>query len=608
MKLKTLYRALESASISVDVEKRTARFSFSSEYPVERYFGKEILSHAQGAADLSRLVGGANVLWNHDRDQVLGVCTGAEIGADRRGYVDMRFCEGPFAEEKMRNMSNGTLPNVSFAYRVLEVKLQKSGDDGDEYLITKWMPFEVSSVSIPADPTVGLGRADEDAEIEVPVINDKPVTKTREITIMDPVEMQKAKDEAAANAKKAERERTETILAIGEKHGMQVLARELIAADKSIGEAQAAFLERMGKEQKPITGNEAVVGLNQKEIRQYSFLRALNALANPNDSKALEAAAFEREVSAAASKLQLHSQKRQTAGLVVPVDILRAKFDGRRDLTVGSATGGGNLVSTDLESQSFIEILRNQSAVMGAGARMLNGLVGNVAIPKQTGSATAYWVAESGAPTESQQTVGQVTLRPKTLGAYTDISRQLLLQSSIDVESMVRSDLAAIVALAIDLAALYGTGADNQPTGVKLVSGIGTKDFGAATPTFAEIVELETKLTAANAGIGSMKYIVNAAMRGALKSAEKASGHPIYIMDDKGQMNGFDSITSNQVASGDVFFANWADLMIGMWSGLDLTMDPFSLSTSGAVRLVALQDCDVAVRHAASFARGNNTL
>lgn len=606
MKLKKMFRALDQAAISVDVEKRTARFSFSSEFPVDRWFGKEILSHAPGAADLSRLNGGANVLWNHDPDKVLGVCTGAEIGADRRGYVEMRFCEGDFAEEKMRNMANGTLPNVSFGYRVLDMILQKSGDEGDQYLATKWMPFEVSGVSIPADATVGLGRADQDDEIEVRVLNDKPVekTQTRE-NKMDPVELKKAQDEAI----KAERERTETIMAIGEKHGMQVLARELISNGKSVAEAQGAFLERMGKEQKPITGNEAVVGLTERELKKYSFLRAINALANPNDKGAQEAAAFEREVSVAAAKLQQSSAKRATSGLVVPVDILRASMGvGRRDLNVGTSTAGGNLVSTDLESQSFIELLRNQSAVMGLGARMLNGLVGNIAVPKQTGAATAYWVAESGAPTESQQTIGQVSMVPRTLGAFTDISRKLLIQSSIDVEGMVRSDLAAVVALAIDLAALYGTGADNQPTGIKLVSGIGTVDFAAATPTNAEIIALETALTAANAGIGSMGYLVNASMRGALKGKEKASGYPVYVMGEKGEMNGYQSQVSNQVASGDVFFANWADLMIGMWSGLDLTVDPFALSTQGAIRLVALQDCDVAVRHAESFARGNNTL
>ena len=118
------------------------------------------------------------------------------------------------------------------------------------------------------------------------------------------------------------------------------------------------------------------------------------------------------------------------------------------------STAGGNLVATDLMADAFIDLLRNRSVVQRAGAQTMNGLVGNVAIPKQTGAATAYWVAESGAPTESQQTVGQVTMTPKTVGAYTDFSRRLILQSSLDVENMVRNDLAQVIALAIDKAAL----------------------------------------------------------------------------------------------------------------------------------------------------------
>jgi HK97 family phage major capsid protein len=343
---------------------------------------------------------------------------------------------------------------------------------------------------------------------------------------------------------------------------------------------------------------QAEVGLTKKEVRQFSFLKAINAMANPQDKRAWEAAAFEREVSEAACK----TYGRAAQGIFVPNDVIF----GKRDLTVGTNNAGGFTVATDLMADSFIEMLRNRSVVQRAGATVMNGLVGNVAIPKQSAGATAYWVAESGAPTESQQTLAQVTMSPKTVGAYTDFSRKLMLQSSIDIESFVRRDLAQVIALAIDAAALYGTGSNNQPTGVKATSGVNTKDFAATTPTFAELVAMESELAADNADIGTMSYLFNPAQRGALKTTEKSSTSAgQFVWEPGNTVNGYRTEVSNQVTAGDVFFGNFADLLIGFWSGLDLTVDPYSNSTSGTVRVVALQDVDIALRNAVSFCYGD---
>jgi len=343
---------------------------------------------------------------------------------------------------------------------------------------------------------------------------------------------------------------------------------------------------------------QAEVGLTHKEVRQYSFVRAINAMANPQDKRAWANAAFEREVSEAAQK----TYGRSAQGFFVPNEITYAK----RDLNVGTNSAGGFTVATDLLAASFIEMLRNRSVVQRAGATVLNGLVGNVAIPKQSGAATSYWVAESGAPTESQQTLAQVTMSPKTVGAFTDFSRKLMIQSSIDIESMVRRDLATVIALAIDTAALYGTGASNQPTGIKLQSGINTKDFAATNPTFAELVAMESELAIDNADIGTMTYLFNPAQRGALKTTEKSSTSAgQFVWETGNTVNGYRTETSAQVTAGDVFFGNFADLLIGFFSGLDLMVDPYSNSTSGTMRVVALQDTDIAVRNAVSFCYGD---
>lgn len=603
MKLQKQFRSLGSPEVKViDKEARTMEFPFSSELPVDRYFGTEILSHKDGAFDLNRLNDGHPLLWNHDPSQVIGVVERAELRSDKRLWATVRFSQNLKAQEVLKDIEDGILRNVSFGYQIEEMMLTKAGKGGpDEYTATKWMPFEVSVVSIPADPTVGIGRSKEDEALEVKILNleDKPKGEFR---VMELTAEQKALAEAklVADATQNERIRSTSIQALGEKFEKKDLARQLVEGGKSIEEARAIFLEAIGAKQVALTGTEGEVGLSSKEKKNYSWVRALNFLANPNDMTARKAAAFELEVSLAAADRAGKSSR----GLMIPVDMLR-------DLTVGVAADGGNLVGTQLQSQSFIDLLRNKSVVQRAGAQVLNGLVGNIAIPKQTGAATAYWVAESGSPTESKQALGQVAMSPKTVGAYTDYSRKLLIQSSIDVESFVRNDLAQVLALEIDRAALYGSGASNQPMGLKAVlAAFNTAsqelNQAGATPTFAEVVSLESKISSANADVMGMKYICNASQAGALKTAEKASGYPVYLLDG-GKMNGYETLVSNQIETGDLWFGNWSDLMMGFWSGLDLMVDPYSLSTQGAVRIVALQDCDIAARHEVSFSRGNNT-
>lgn len=349
----------------------------------------------------------------------------------------------------------------------------------------------------------------------------------------------------------------------------------------------------------------ADIGMDKKEVRRYSMMRAINALSNPGDRAAQDAAAFERECSEAAAQ----KMGKQARGFMVPSEVQH------RDLTVGTATAGGNLVATDLLSGSFIDALRNSMVIDGLGARFLTGLVGNIAIPKLTGSASAYWVAENTAPTESQQTIGQVTMSPKTVGAYTDISRRLLLQSSLDVEGMVQDDIAQILGLAIQQAAISGSGASNQPSGIltQVTPSVIGGTNGLA-PTWGNIVQLESDVAVANADVGTLAYLTNAKVRGKLKTTSKVSGQNGFVWESGDTpLNGYRAGVTNAVPSNltkgtssgvasAIIFGNWADLVIGMWGALDLTVDPYSGSTAGTVRIVALQDVDIALRNVVSFA------
>lgn len=613
-KIKTLFRELTLTRESVNAEARTVELAFSSELPVERYFGNEILDHAVTSVRLGRLTDGGPLLLNHDPDDQIGVVESVVIGSDRIGRAVVRFGKGARADEIFNDVVEGIRRKVSVGYMIYDMVLDSRTNDTDTYRITDWEPLEISIVSIPADNSVGVGRSIDDivsagAGIE-PLLKEKLMTEeekaaeaARAAAAATATRSAPAVDVAAiqAEARGKELSRVRELTAVGDafaQFGGVELARQYVAEGKSVDALNAAILERAGK-QKPAS---AELGLSEREVQSYSFLRVMHALANPQDRKAQENAAYEIEVGVAAAD----KAGKAARGIFVPMDILKAP--AKRDMTVGTATAGGHTVATNLLSGSFIELLRNRSVLDRAGATMLTGLVGNIAIPRQTGATTAYWVAESGSPTEGQQTLDQVTMSPKTVGAFTDISRKLLIQSSIDVENFVRNDIVKVLALEIDRVGLYGSGSSNQPTGVKNTSGINTSDFAANAPTFAEIVGLETLVAADNADVGTMAYLINSTGRGSLKTTEKFSSTGMTIWEQGNTVNGYRTEVSNQVAANDFWFGNWADLLIGMWGGLDLMVDPYTGATSGTVRIVALQDVDIAVRHAESFARGNNTL
>jgi len=586
-----------------DVDERTFEFPFSSEYPVARYFGNEILSHDRGAADLSRLNDGAPLLFNHDPDRVIGVVERAYIDdKSRRGYARVRFSRNEFAQEILRDVQDGILRNVSFGYSIEKMEERSSGD----FVATSWKSLELSVVAIPADPSVGFGRSlDSKTQPAAPAAPQPDPIPAMENTTPDLAVVR-------AEAAEAERSRISGISSLCDKHNLSDLAGELVRGGKSIDEARAAVLERLGSTQKPVSEKAAEIGLTEKEVRNFSFIRAINALAHPTDRKAQEAARFEYEVSEAAAA----AMGKESRGIMVPAEVLK------RDLNVGTNSAGGYTVATDLLSANFIDLLRNKAVVMGLGTQMLTGLQGNIAIPRATGGATAYWVAESGSPTESQAAFDQVTMSGKTVGAFSDISRKLLLQSSIDIEGYVRNDLATVLALAIDSAAINGTGSSNQPTGILNTSGIGSIAGGTngAAPSYANIVGLETEVAQDNADIGSLSYLTNTKVRGKLKQTYTNSTYgeiPVFGAD--GSMNGYNVAVTNQVPSNldkgtstgvcsAIIFGNFADLIIGMWGSLDLMVDPYTASTSGTVRVVALQDLDIAVRHAESFAAMKDAL
>lgn len=579
--VKTRAMAMDMSPIKED--ERRVSMALSSEEPVERSFGIEVLEHSEDAIDLSFLASGrAPLLMDHDPLKQVGVIESVDLdGSARRLRATVRFGKNGLAKEAFDDVVDGIRANVSIGYAINKMERQ----DKDKYVAKSWRPVEASLVSIPADVSVGVGRSSEPTP--------EPVT----ITVREETQMTNEVDVAAIEleARKAAQKDAAQIVELGARHNQSDMAKRAISDGRSVAEFRSELLDVIGSE-RALESQD--IGLTSKEVKRFSIVRAINALANPTDRRAQEAAAFEKECSEAAAA----EFGRSAQGIMLPTDVLRT---WKRDL---NSSDEADLFGEDYRGQDFVDVLRNASSVMQAGARTLNGLSGDVRIPKKTAAASAAWIAtEGGASTESEMTVGNIAMTPKTLGAFTDVTRQLMIQSSMDVESLIRDDLATAIGLAIDLAGLEGSGSSGQPTGILNTSGINSvTNFAAANPTFAEVVTLETALAEDNALMGNLAYILPAAMYGALKTTEKASGTAQFVVEPGGTINGHRAIVSNQGTAGNLYFGNFSDLLVGFFGGLDLVVDPYTASTSGTVRVVALQSMDLAVRHAVSFAKGND--
>mgnify|MGYP003631838433 CR=1 FL=1 len=569
----------------VDEETRTVRIAVSSEEPVERSFGTEILDHDEKSIDLAFARSGRMpLLLDHDPRQQIGVVENVSLdGSTRRLRATVRFGKNGLAKEVFDDVVDGIRSNISVGYQVN--KMAKEGMDS--YRVKSWLPMEVSVVSIPADRTVGVGRSAGTTPAQP-----KPQSLKEEIAMTEDVkvDVEAVRAEAAARASKE----TAEMYRLASKHQVRELADKFVGEGRCLAEFRGAVLDQIGN--KPL--DEAEIGMTKKEVRRFSLMNAVRAMANPTDRKAQEAAAFEFEAAAAAAQRAGVDPQ----GLFIPADVMRSW--SKRDL---NTTDDSAMVAEDYRGGDFIDVLRNASSVMQAGATMLSGLSGDVKIPRKSTASSASWIStEGGAASESEPTFGQVALSPKTLGAYTDVTRLMMMQSSLDIEALVRNDLTTALALAIDNGALQGAGTGGAPTGIKNTSGINAPTaFAGVNPTWAEVVAMETAVAEDNALMGNLAYILPASMYGALKTTQKDAGSGLFVANGDG-MNGYRAIVSNQVTAGDLFFGNFSDLLIGMYGGLDLTVDPYTSSTSGTVRIVALQTVDVAVRHAVSFAVNND--
>jgi len=389
-----------------------------------------------------------------------------------------------------------------------------------------------------------------------------------------------------------------------------------------------------GKLSTPAAEAAAIVDMG-KDAGRYSYQKALLAAIEMREGRA--ASGFEVEIHQEIQK-KLPQNYAGKGGILVPMRVGNQAPAAVRDavarasialrsgnaaeatrilntvLTTGGSTTGAETVFT--QYGEFIDLLRNMACCTRMGARTLTDLRGPITFPKQTGASTAYWVGENpvAGVTESNPTFGTLQMAPKTLQATGAVSRQLLVQSTPDVEGMVREDLALVHALAWDVAAMHGTGQNNQPTGVYVASGVNAKAMGGV-PTFGKLVDMETEVNKDNALLGTLGFVTTAGMAGKMRQTlENSVAGANWIWKGpvvEGEMIGYRGVSSNQVASNlgggqnehGLIFGNWADLLIGMWAGLEIIVDPYTLADKGLVKLTSFQMVDIGLRRVESFCK-----
>jgi len=510
--------------------------------------------------------------------------------ADRKLRSVVRFGKSALAQEVYQDVKDGIRSNVSIGYQIRQMEDKRA--DGTVG-ISSWLPYEASIVSVPADAGVGVNRNAEFVE---------PTIKTKE-KVMSEVNHDEIREAAAEAAKRDFQKNASEIINLAVKHNRRDLADKAIGEGQTVAQFRGVLLDAIG-EGKPLEQSVGAVDMSAKEQRDYSFIKAVRGLVNGSGLNGLE-----REVSEEIAK----RSGREARGFYAPDSF----WGGRRDLTVGTASAGGNLVGTDHMGDQFVDALRARLVFNELGARFMTGLRGDVAIPKLASGVSAGFVAENGATSEVNATFSQITMSPKSLGAFTDISRLLMIQSDPSVEQIVRDDLLNAIAQKVEDVAIEG-GGSNEPSGIIDTAGIGSVAIGTngGDLTWQAITDLVKEVEVDNAAINgnTLAYLTNPKVKSHMASTSKVTSTDSVMLLDApwNSVYGYDLAVTNNVPSdltkgtlttaSALIFGDFSQLMMGFFSTPDVLVDPYTAGSTGAVRIRVMQELDIAVRHAQSFA------
>ena len=623
---------------------RVVRCSISSETPYVRYMedpesgewvkALEVLGHKPEEIDNTRMRDGLVIQDTHYGEQI-GIMDKPEI-KDGKIVGTIRFGHSQKARDIEADALDGIKRNMSVGYIVNEYK--RDGVDEKTGLpifrVTNWTPYEASFVNCPADTNIGVGRQASTTENRngnhAGTVNPETTTETTAPAVGERQNTMKLTAE--------QRQKIRELASAAHVSGEEVA--DILTSERSFEEIREELLNRREKylaelakkPAKPAEESRAVIdeGDKAKIRKQYDFVKVLRYFAEMSESKTSNIdIGFEREISDELAK----QTGRAVQGILLP-DFIRSAAnvsDGgltfgtpayNTDTSSGGITGiggaGKNLVETLLLSGQFIEALVATLVLRGElGAEVLSGLVGNISIPKG-GSISGGWIsAEGGNAPKKNPTVGQITATPHTYGAYVDITRKLLLQSSVNVQAKVLGWLMYACANGLETAAFQGTGSSGQPTGLCTALNSGATAWSNA-PTFDKIIDLIAATKTANSYKPSMKFVGNAGVWAKLAKTRDfeiltdgadtpknvaAIGGSVRLLDTAtNKIVGRDFVEANLMPSAKLLFGDFTQLCVCLWSGTDIVIDPYANSISGGLRLVALQDSDILIKRPESFA------
>ena len=609
---------VQTRELTFDISERAADEGIpvviSSNDVVEVMDGPEILVHDESAIDLRRAP--LPIIATHNSQQVnIGLVDGLRVENGRLKGRAM-FGKRPEAAGYREDVLGGIIRSVSVGYARIKAKLRSDG-----VLVTsRWMPSHVAMVAEPADVNAGFFRHAS----ELPALEIEPEEKTAHRAAVSPPAAIAAYQEdtmsdstnAAAGVtaekqvdvqvtadfdavKRNVDDRAVKVREIANMCGVtdEQTIRHWMGSPKSIEDISREGIKIMSERSK-YTDSKSFLDLTPAETKRFSIVKAIRAVVEQNWKEA----GFEAEVSRTIA--QRTGQNLHSTQFMIPADVTYA-----RTLNVGTASLGGNIVGTDLQSSSFIDLLRNRSVAYAAGARSLSGLVGMVQIPRQAAAGAAAWIGELGTATNNTLTLSQITMSPKHIAGFQQYSRQLMLQSTPDIENLIQSDLARVLALGLDTAVLAGTSTDaSVPLGIRFTSGLGTANPTAGTAvTYGDMIKYQSTVAAANALFENFTYVCHPAIAAVLMGKPRFtnSDTPIWeggLLD--GRMVGQRAMSSVQITSGTVLAGDFSQVLIGEWGSLAVEVNPTQVFQAGIVGVRAMWSVDVAVRYGSAFAFG----
>ena len=624
----TLYREATIERAAVDADARTVELSFSSETAVMRYGEEEILDHSPGSIRLDRLANGGALLLNHDRGQQIGVVERVWLDEkDRRGRARVRFGKGKLASEIFDDVRDGIRQLVSVGYRVNKWETTEGENGKVTVRALDWEPFEVSIVSVPADVQVGVGRCEaphppaltqtnpqtKPNNFSTPTtMKDRIISRLRALNIQfdetasvdtlrgllpeaersayqeappsnppapAPAHIQVGAENDSRQAVAQERQRISAIQTIAGQiraQGANVDAERAIQDGTSLDDfrehALAALCSRRSTFQPEWSPSE------RRDAERFDFGRALRSLMSNRPLDGIEA-----EICDEGAREAREAGVSNSGAIMLPRAFVRSGMTATGETTVAGDQGG---MTIETAKGGLLDDFFNASVMRDLGATVLEGLTGNLDMPRLIAGSDPAGKAENAAADDANATTGQLQLRPKRLPAFIDVSDQLLNQSSSAIEALLRRHLANQL-LAVQERAFFHGGGTNEAAGIAGTTGIGAVVGGTngAAPTWAHIISLEEKVDAQNAMDGMLAYVSNGQIRAKLKSTPKQSSgvEANFILSDlspnvvNGHRAAFTNAVRRNLTKGNqdgtasaIFFGNFADYVLAYWGGIAL--------------------------------------